>query len=59
MFSFDNDIKFKPSFLVKAAVGAPITVDYSANILFNENIEFGLSYRYDDSLSAIFSLKCN
>lgn len=56
VFSFDNDIKFKPSFLVKAAVGAPITVDYSANILFNENIEFGLSYRYDDSLSAIFSL---
>ena len=56
VFSFENNIKFKPSFLVKAAVGAPITVDYSANILFNENIEFGLSYRYDDSLSAIFSL---
>ncbi|WP_408040242.1 PorP/SprF family type IX secretion system membrane protein, partial [Tenacibaculum amylolyticum] len=56
VFEFDNDIKFKPSFLVKAAVGAPISVDYNANILFNNNLEFGLSYRFDDSFSAMLGL---
>ena len=56
VFELENDIKFKPSFLVRAAVGAPISVDYSANLLFRNNIEFGLSYRYDDSFSALFSL---
>ena len=56
VFDMKNEIKFKPSFLVKAAVGAPISIDYSANILFQDNIEFGLSVRYDDSVSVIFSL---
>ena len=56
VFQMSDDIKFKPSFLAKAATGAPITVEYSANVLFHENIEFGLSYRYDDSFSAIFGL---
>ncbi|WP_440881351.1 PorP/SprF family type IX secretion system membrane protein [Tenacibaculum sp. C7A-26P2] len=56
VFDMKNEIKFKPSFLVKVAVGAPISIDYSANILFQDNIEFGLSVRYDDSVSVIFSL---
>lgn len=56
VFQMSDDIKFKPSFLAKAATGAPISVEYSANVLFYDNIEFGLSYRYDDSFSAIFSL---
>lgn len=56
VFQMSDEIKFKPSFLAKAVSGAPISVEYSANVLFQENIEFGLSYRYDDSFSAIFSL---
>jgi type IX secretion system PorP/SprF family membrane protein len=56
VFQMSEDIKFKPSFLAKVAVGAPVSIEYSANVLFYDNVEFGLSYRYDDSASAIFSL---
>jgi len=45
--------KFKPAFLVKSVVGAPIIVDLSANFLFYEKLRLGLSYRWDDSVSGL------
>jgi type IX secretion system PorP/SprF family membrane protein len=56
VFELNSNIKLKPSFLAKAAINAPISIEYSANFLFYENVEFGLSYRYDDSISAIFGI---
>lgn len=57
IFKLNNIIKLKPSFMMKAVKGAPITLDTSLNILFNNKIEGGLSYRLDDSISAMFNVR--
>lgn len=48
-----STVKFKPAFLVKSVVGAPIIVDLSANFMFYEKLRLGLSYRWDDSVSGL------
>ena len=47
VFNFSPDIKFKPAFLVKTVEGAPIQLDLSGNILFNEKFMLGAAYRLD------------
>jgi len=56
VFDMSEHIKLKPSALVKGASGAPVSIDLSGNILFYEQLELGVSYRLDDSLSAIISV---
>lgn len=56
VFNISNNIQLKPSTIVKAAFGAPISIDLSGNILFNESLELGVSYRIDDSISGIVGL---
>ena len=56
VFDISEDVKLKPSAMVKAAIGAPVSVDLSVNALINEKFELGLSYRFDDSVSAILGL---
>lgn len=53
VFSFSDDFKFKPAFLVKIVSGAPVTADVSANFLLMQTVTLGASYRYDDSVSAL------
>jgi len=48
-----TDIKFKPTMLVKATLGAPVEVDLSANILLKEKFWFGAMYRTGDSFGFI------
>jgi len=48
-----STIKFKPAFLFKYVVGAPIIVDLSANFMFNDKLRLGLAYRWDDAISAL------
>lgn len=53
VFNFSDNLKFKPAFLAKAATGTPVTVDVSANFLIQEKVTAGVSYRWDDSVSAL------
>lgn len=53
VFNVNDNVKFKPAALAKIVVGAPLSVDVSANFLFYEKLNLGLSYRWDDSISAI------
>jgi type IX secretion system PorP/SprF family membrane protein len=53
VFNLSPNTKFKPSFMMKSAVQAPISLDLSGNFLFFEKFEAGLSYRLDDSFGAI------
>jgi len=53
VFDLSENIKFKPSFLVKAVVGAPISIDLSGNFLFNDKLGVGLAHRLDDSFSGL------
>jgi len=56
VYELNADLKIKPSVLAKMVQGAPITFDASLNVLFNDRFEGGLSYRLEDSVSAMFNL---
>jgi len=53
VFDLTEGLKFKPAVLGKIVSGSPITVDASANFLIQELVTLGVSYRYDDSMSAL------
>ena len=56
VFQVNDRLKLKPAFMSKFVVGAPITLDITANVLYNEKFEFGAAYRIDDSVSALFNI---
>lgn len=53
VFTLNPNLKLKPAFLVKAVTGAPLAIDVSANALLNDNITFGLAYRFDAAVSVL------
>lgn len=57
VFELSDDLKLKPSVMVKAAEGAPLSIDFSGNVLFSEKLELGLSYRLDESVSALINVR--
>ncbi len=57
VFNLTNDIKLKPSIMVKAVKGAPLSMDFSGNILLYNKLEGGLSYRLDESVSAMVNVR--
>ncbi len=57
VFDLSPTIKFKPAFLGKFVVGAPIIFDLSANVMFNDNFRLGLAYRWDDSVSGLIGFQ--
>lgn len=56
VFNLTDDVKFKPSTIVKHTPNVPISIDFNTNFLYKELIEVGMSYRYHDSFSAMFAL---
>lgn len=57
VFEINELFKFKPAFMAKAVKGAPITLDLTANVLFDNKIEFGVGYRLDDAFSGMVNFK--
>ncbi len=57
VFDLSPMLKLKPNLLVKNVPGAPTEFDINANLLINERIWLGLSYRSFDSFDAIFSMQ--
>jgi len=53
VFDMSKNIKFKPTFLLKATTGAPVEADISANFLFNERFWIGAMYRTGDAVGII------
>jgi type IX secretion system PorP/SprF family membrane protein len=53
VFDLNENLKFKPAYLVKLVSGAPLIADISGNFLINEKVTLGLAYRWDDSISAL------
>jgi|TARA_B110000879_G_C11123856_1_gene493017 type IX secretion system PorP/SprF family membrane protein len=58
-FELTNDIMFKPSTMIKYTSNLPISIDLNSNFLYKDQIEFGVSYRYNDSASAMFAVILN
>ncbi|WP_299124797.1 type IX secretion system membrane protein PorP/SprF [uncultured Winogradskyella sp.] len=53
VFDLNETTKLKPSVLLKATNGAPLSFDISANFLFNETFWIGGGYRVDQNTSAL------
>ena len=53
VFDLSDNIKLKPSTLLKATNGAPLSFDISANFLFNEKFWIGGGYRINEQAAAI------
>ena len=53
VFQVSDNVKLKPSVMIKSAFDAPVSFDANVNALFLEKFELGVSYRYDDSFSGI------
>jgi hypothetical protein len=39
--------------MVKSVQGSPLSMDVNANVRYLENLEAGVSYRFDDSFSVL------
>lgn len=50
-----EEIKFKPSLLLKSEYESPVSFDINANFLFFEKLELGVSYRYQDAFSGLIN----
>lgn len=59
VFDITDNIKLKPSTMFKMAAGSPLSIDLSTNLLINNNLEFGLSYRFDDSMAAMIGIQAS
>ncbi|UYW02009.1 type IX secretion system membrane protein PorP/SprF [Flavobacterium agricola] len=53
VFNLSSSVKFKPSAMVRAVQGAPLSYDLSANFMFHDKFTIGASYRWDDSVSGL------
>ncbi|MEQ8903722.1 type IX secretion system membrane protein PorP/SprF [Ekhidna sp.] len=59
VFDLSPLIKLKPSFLIKAVSGAPVEFDLNANVLFDDKLWLGVSYRSFDSIDLLLELQLN
>lgn len=57
VFDINDNIKFKPSTLVKSELSSAVSFDVNANFLFYDKFEVGASYRYEDAISALASVR--
>jgi len=57
VFDLSDDFKIRPSFMLRAVDGAPVSTDISASILWLDKLEFGISHRIDESISGLFQLR--
>ena len=56
VFDLSDNLKFKPSTMVKYTKGAPVSTDLTANFLFNEKFWLGGSYRINGEQGAFGAL---
>ena len=57
VYDINEDLRFKPAALLKAVAGAPLSLDVSANFLFDEKFRAGIAWRWDDSVSALLGFQ--
>ena len=56
VFQINDSFKLKPAFMSKFVPGSPISLDVSANVLYNNKFELGIAYRLDDAFSALMNI---
>ncbi|MBZ4042506.1 PorP/SprF family type IX secretion system membrane protein [Flavobacterium hibisci] len=56
VFQISDAFKLKPAFMSRFVFGAPVSVDITANVLYNEKFELGAAYRVNDAVSALMNI---
>lgn len=56
VFQINDKVKLKPAFMTKIVHGAPLSIDITANVLYNNKFELGAAYRVDDAVSALVNI---
>jgi type IX secretion system PorP/SprF family membrane protein len=59
VFDINRNVKFKPSTMIRYSEGFPLSVDVSGNVFFEEKLELGISYRYDQSVNFLAAINVN
>lgn len=59
VFDLSSSLKFKPSIMVKAVQGSPISFDLNGSLFIDEKFEVGLSWREGDSIDAIVGIQAS
>ncbi|QSS96214.1 type IX secretion system membrane protein PorP/SprF [Psychroflexus sp. ALD_RP9] len=57
VFQLTDYLKFKPSTLIKSEFSSFVSFDANANFLFYDRFEIGASYRYEDAVSGLMSVR--
>lgn len=56
VFQINDTFKLKPAFMSRFISGAPVSVDITANVLYNDKFELGAAYRINDAVSALMNI---
>ena len=59
VFDLNDQVKIKPSILVKRVNGAPVQYDLNANFWLKDMIAFGVSYRSKDAVVGLVEWQLN
>ncbi|MUP45493.1 type IX secretion system membrane protein PorP/SprF [Gramella sp. BOM4] len=57
VFDLSENVKLRPTTLLKATKGAPLSVDLSATTIFNEKFYVGANYRIDDAIGGFLDIQ--
>lgn len=57
VFELSDNLKLKPAFVAKAVTGAPVSIDFTTNLLINDVFELGVAYRFEDSFSGLANFR--
>lgn len=56
VFDINENFKLKPAAMAIFVEGAPVSVDLTANVLYNEKFELGAAYRFGDAVSVLMNV---
>ncbi|REG97881.1 PorP/SprF family type IX secretion system membrane protein [Flavobacterium aquicola] len=56
VFDINEAFKLKPAAMAIFVEGAPVSVDLTANVLYNEKFELGAAYRFGDAVSVLMNV---
>ncbi|MHB0756192.1 PorP/SprF family type IX secretion system membrane protein [Polaribacter sp. M15] len=59
LFKLSENLLFRPSTMVRYTTNQPTSIDVNASFLYNKILETGISYRYKNSVSGLFTVILN
>lgn len=57
VFDINEDLKFKPSVLIKVVQNAPVEFDLNTNFIIHDFLWLGAGYRTGDAVAALFGMQ--